>query len=75
MTEARENLIDMAWQAMDDRNDVDVSLRDLAEAAVDATAAPDLLAALKAVDDMGIDDRPEVWGQVSAAIAKAEGKP
>lgn len=32
----------------------------------------DLLAALKAVSDMGYEDRSEIWAQVEVAITKAE---
>ena len=43
----REDLIDTVWAAMDDRNDLDVSMRDLAEAAIDAIGASEMLTALK----------------------------
>lgn len=37
-------------------------------------ANAELLEALKAVRDMGIDDRSEAWAQVDTAIADAEGR-
>ncbi|MDH3376199.1 MAG: hypothetical protein OEQ39_04425 [Gammaproteobacteria bacterium] len=42
MTDLREALIERAWDAMDNRNDVDVGLVDLAEAAVDALGVVEL---------------------------------
>ncbi len=35
-------------------------------------AAPDMLEALKAARGNSVDDSPHVWGQIAAAIAKAE---
>ena len=37
-------------------------------------AAPNLLAALKAIIEMGNRDDPRIWGQAFDAIAKAEGR-
>jgi len=54
-TDVREDLIDMAWQAIDDRNDLDVSLRQLAEAAVDAIAAPETAAELDRVREINAE--------------------
>lgn len=38
----RDDLIDLVWQAIDDRNDVDVGLHDFAKAAADAIDAAGL---------------------------------
>lgn len=37
-------------------------------------AAPDMLAVLKEISNGTVDDSPDLWGRVSSAIDKAEGR-
>jgi len=84
-TPDHEDLVDLIWEAIDNRNDIDVSLRDFAIASVDALppvykAAPDLLSALEAAHDLLGDmgqcnsDNWPVFQQVCQAIALARGE-
>ncbi len=52
----------------------DESPEDLAEARANAqliSACPELVEALKAIIEMGIDDDPAVWAMANKALAKA----